>query len=322
MSQNFSPLGMSRPDGGDQPPGSGTKPSRLAEALFGALGPATFAGHRTLRANLPTVPLRDEVSGKVEPTPHDAALAARLDRGVDWVRVQLTAAELRSRTTTALSTAAGVPAISFSFGDGPELQFVAPNEADVRAAAERVKLGQSAGVTNSDEIVAQASDAGLFIAIALGLNPVEFRHFLMLFDVLELVLAVPLYEAKLHLDVNRPNTWLPEGSGIETVVPVPSHQSFPSGHMSYATALVEMLIRVLPFQEAQTKYLRQLATRIGHNRELAGLHTDLDTAAGRQLGGALGGWLADASRSPNQYPKWATLVAAAQSEWKLEGDEI
>ena len=79
----------------------------------------------------------------------------------------------------------------------------------------------------------------------------------------------------------RPSAVLPE---IEPVVPVPWHFSYPSGHATQVAVIAEILARVAPRQATR---LRELAYRVGLNREVAGLHYPSDSVAGF----ALGRWL-------------------------------
>jgi membrane-associated phospholipid phosphatase len=100
-------------------------------------------------------------------------------------------------------------------------------------------------------------------------------------------------------------------------VPTPKTHSFPSGHASGAWALVELFIAIIQPAKEWQAYLRELAGHISENRESAGLHTSLDSEAGKQLGQSLGLWMATAAKNDKRYPNWASLVAQAQTGWKL-----
>jgi membrane-associated phospholipid phosphatase len=299
--------------GGTQPPG-GYKPKRLIENDL--LAAATCAGAQTLAAALPK-PRSLKTKTSMVAVKYDKGLADSLEAGNDWVRMNLTAGELLADMKIGLlgdkGTANAKVTISLR---AKKMVFAAPKSKDLDAAIACVATLQTGGVLNRDEIVAQANDAALFIALALNPHPVRNRHVLELFDVLELVLARPLYETKLHLDVSRPSQHPKGKRSIHPVVPVPRHQSFPSGHASYAWALVELLIALLPLATDSGTYLRALSARIAANREAAGLHTSLDSEAGERLGQALAKWLTAAANDPKRYPKWAALVAQAQIGWK------
>jgi len=76
----------------------------------------------------------------------------------------------------------------------------------------------------------------------------------------------------------RPSVVLP---AIETVVPVPWHSSYPSGHATQSIVIAGLLSRLNPKSTAR---LHNLAFRVGKNREVAGLHYPSDTKAGVVLG--------------------------------------
>ncbi len=82
---------------------------------------------------------------------------------------------------------------------------------------------------------------------------------------------------KMKFQRARPTQLMPQ---LTTVIKVPSHSAYPSGHagQSYAAALV--LGEVDPAHKAQ--YLR-LAIDVAHRREIAGLHYPSDSDAGRDV---------------------------------------
>lgn len=96
-----------------------------------------------------------------------------------------------------------------------------------------------------------------------------------IFGLLATTTSYFIVREKYHFNRARP-TQLEER--LTTVVPVPRHASYPSGHSTqgYSTGL--LLSRLDPAHKEE--YL-QLGTRIGTNRELAGVHYPSDTAAGK-----------------------------------------
>ncbi len=311
-----------------QPPGSGNMANRLIDSNTGTTAAATYAGELTLDMALKPVKVLVAGAAAVNPVTSDRPLAKVMDGGNAWVRINLTANELLAELKIGLAGTRGkVDAeVSISLGGVSLKPIVAPIEDELRKAIKKAVTEQgkdAIDITNREEIVSQANDAGLTIARALDLDVLKHRRFLYLFDVMEFVLARPLYEAKLHLDVNRPSIPLlpPPGSTVPPVptvplVPVPKHQSFPSGHASYAWAIAELIDGIVTLNQEQKAYLQGLAERISKNRERAGLHTDLDTEDGKKLGQALGSWMVSAAKDETTYPKWATLVADAQGEWQ------
>ena len=76
----------------------------------------------------------------------------------------------------------------------------------------------------------------------------------------------------------RPSVVLPD---IQTVVPVPPYSAYPSGHATQSVVIATLMSEVAP---DAAKRLQALATQIGRNREIAGLHYPSDTNAGFKLG--------------------------------------
>ena len=65
---------------------------------------------------------------------------------------------------------------------------------------------------------------------------------------------------------------------------VPLHRAYPSGHATQAIVAARMLTE---WTGKQGDQLVKLATRVGRNREIAGLHFPSDTEAGFNLGSQL-----------------------------------
>jgi len=68
--------------------------------------------------------------------------------------------------------------------------------------------------------------------------------------------------------------------GLGSVIPVPAHPSYPSGHAAQIIALTEILGRVVP--DCSPTY-RRIAAGVAIRREIAGVHFPSDTLAGAQL---------------------------------------
>lgn len=67
---------------------------------------------------------------------------------------------------------------------------------------------------------------------------------------------------------------------LTTVVPVPPHAAYPSGHSSQFYSIALVLGEVDP---ANREKYEKTAIDIAHRREIAGIHYPSDTMAGRQL---------------------------------------
>lgn len=81
----------------------------------------------------------------------------------------------------------------------------------------------------------------------------------------------------------------------------PGHGSFPSGHATLAYCWAELLAHYVP---AQASPLRIIAVQIARNRELAGVHFESDSAAGKELGEAIAEAIIAAKRISPMEKGW------------------
>ncbi len=86
-----------------------------------------------------------------------------------------------------------------------------------------------------------------------------------------------IMDLKKQYDRVRPSYLDPS---LTTVIPVPGHPAYPSGHASQIFMLAHILSELLP--EARESFFED-AYEVAHNREIAGLHYPSDTEAGRVL---------------------------------------
>jgi hypothetical protein len=149
--------------------------------------------------------------------------------------------------------------------------------------------------------------------------PAKFRHTCEVLDVVNDVVAVPIYVIKHWLQVKRPKDVDPS---IKPWIPTPLHASFPSGHASYAHAAAVVLNALIAPSDLTA--FPKLAAAVAKRRELAGLHTHLDTAAGTTLGTAIGQHmveLATQGEAP-ELASWQALFVMAASEWLGPQDPV
>jgi len=92
---------------------------------------------------------------------------------------------------------------------------------------------------------------------------------------------------------------------LGTVVKIPNHPAYPSGHSIEAFTFAYIL-QVLDPKNAES--FRVDATRIAHNREIGGLHYPSDSEAGRQIARQL----VDLLLEDEGYQ---LLIERARSEW-------
>jgi acid phosphatase (class A) len=94
------------------------------------------------------------------------------------------------------------------------------------------------------------------------------------------------------------------------MIPTPSHPSYPNNHcfQSHLIALAVGSIFQGGMATAMTAQLTAMANRIGHNREVAGVHFQSDTDAGRDLATSVFDLLAE-------LPSFIVVRDAARQEW-------
>ena len=88
--------------------------------------------------------------------------------------------------------------------------------------------------------------------------------------------AITVQEKKKH-DVIRPSYY---DSSLTTVVNVPGHPAYPSGHSTQAHFIAHVLSWIDP---NNTEIYFEDAWRVATNREIAGLHYRSDSIAGKEL---------------------------------------
>ncbi|MGB4056890.1 MAG: hypothetical protein WBK77_02260 [Alphaproteobacteria bacterium] len=124
-------------------------------------------------------------------------------------------------------------------------------------------------------------------AVTLGVREVDF--FLM--------------KAKKYYGRARPTQLEPE---LTTVIPVPKHAAYPSGHGTQARMAARILTEIDP---ANKESYEQYARDVAHRREVAGLHYPSDSKAGSDLADAVFEKLI-------QHPQYKKTLEAAKEEFK------
>lgn len=112
-----------------------------------------------------------------------------------------------------------------------------------------------------------------------------------------------IFRLKTGSDRVRPHKLDPT---LTTVIDVPEHPAYPSGHSTQAHAVAFLLTRLAP--EHQAEFERD-ALRVAINREIAGVHYPSDSAAGRLLARQIVDLMLE-----NQ--EFAALVESAKAEWQ------
>lgn len=214
-------------------------------------------------------------------------------------------------------------------GGGLGLTLSGPDRGEVKQAIGGVFQLMVEARPRYIESAAQADFLELVFALDLGLlRPANLQALILdgkydwtfqVIDTVTSVLATPLYYAKQMLAVERPSAiGIDIGHGfpkvnLVPVLPEPRHASFPSGHAAAAHAIATVLNCLC---QPNGNRFAKLAARIGQNREVVGLHTNLDTHAGCKLGEAIAAWMADKGEKPSaDFPWWSVMYAKAAAEW-------
>lgn len=111
-----------------------------------------------------------------------------------------------------------------------------------------------------------------------------------------------VYRLKAQFNRTRPSAL---DKSLSTVVAVPGHPAYPSGHASQAYLFAHILTYLDPL--SANAYFAD-AERIAKNREIAGLHYPSDSEAGRLLAGQLFLMLL-------AEPTFKSLLVEAEMEW-------
>ncbi len=192
---------------------------------------------------------------------------------------------------------------------------VAYPQAQAKAAVKRVADELRLGEVNLDFIAVEAENPTWPFVHALRMHdsPIErYAYTGEVMDVVADVHAPPIYVLKHLMGVKRPHE---VDTTIRPWVPSPAHASFPSGHGTYAHAMAVVLHALTGASDATA--LPNLAAAVAKRRELAGVHTHLDSAMGAKLGAGIGAYMiAQATEGTNpEFAPWRTLFAMASREW-------
>lgn len=215
----------------------------------------------------------------------------------------------------------GIPSASILGPGSVAITLPAVTAATVSSAALAVVLKPAL----KTEMLAEASFPELLFLMGISclrndlgdtaLSDLAFREryaaTLLLVDVVVDLVSAIVQPLKYKLDVPRPrNFWTPP---FDPVITQPRHSSYPSGHSTVAHTLAAVMTNVLgmPAPPA-TNALHTLADHIAVRREDAGLHTSVDSSAGKTIGSSLGGFML-AAGAP-WFPVWSAILARARAE--------
>lgn len=140
-----------------------------------------------------------------------------------------------------------------------------------------------------NEVLAQTTGVLDFFAAIIGMQAHRHKYTLEIIA-LAMTLAIDVEMRIKHaFACERPSELSPQ---IQTMIPIPGHSSWPSGHATesfvVATILQALLQSANQTGDQYKEQLQRLAARVAVNRTVAGLHYPVDSAVGRLLGTALG----------------------------------
>lgn len=178
---------------------------------------------------------------------------------------------------------------------------VLQKQADIVARAAGARLQPKSDQIESrdrlTEITAQVVPPFAFWCAVLPIHPDRMPRTIELMQLMLSLCGVAEQRFKHALAVPRPQYFNPS---VFPAILTPSHASLPSGHATEAFAVSNLLYQLMTDSPGVTKspaapelraLLLGLAMRIANNRFYAGLHTPIDTSAGRMLGTVLANYL-------------------------------
>jgi hypothetical protein len=201
-------------------------------------------------------------------------------------------------------TPGGSPPLRLATMSRPERD-VLEHQADLEAAEPLKRLmpksDDFASRARLTEITAQVVPPFAFWCAALPIHPDRMPRTVELMQVMLSLCFHAGQRFKHALAVPRPQYFNPK---VFPAILTPSHASLPSGHAAEAYAVSNLLYwllagpaagapRARPYADHASlrTLLTSLAARIADNRFVAGLHTPIDTSAGRMLGTVLAEYL-------------------------------
>lgn len=246
------------------------------------------------------------------PAPSTRPLPGPTDTGPD-IMVFLAQAEFAQSVQYKRSIVRDVPmAMTISGVASPAIELQRPSDAMLAAQAVGTRRKMAGAAASLSEILAQDQEVDRFTLSVLNMHPADFPAVHVLVRTMLFCANQVCFAAKDFFQVKRPSQLL-DGAFIP-IVPLPPHSSFPGGHATQTTAVVAVINQLLSSAAPEQKAgLSGLAKEITTLRETAGLHYEVDSTAGTELGN----WAAlqfTALASSGTQPSLSKLWAAAQAE--------
>jgi membrane-associated phospholipid phosphatase len=274
---------------------------------------------------------RDGVAGPWQdltpPTQHpfegDAGSTENLARWSPDVRGRVIDFELFSKIGFSVDAATATPRraslwhLAVTGGSGtaaptatyaPLARFIRPTEAIFAAQVKRLNNYADLRGDRLSEVISELPGPDAFLASVAYLHPARARWTLELLSAVFRLANFVEMRVKHALSCRRPLEYSPQ---LQPIIMSPAHGALPSGHAteSFMAALVLWeLLRPSLATGSVNLYALQLmrtAARVAINRQVAGVHTPVESAAGAMLGLTLGRYFVGRCAAvPLTYAAW------------------
>lgn len=281
-------------------------------SLAAAPTPSGDLVRAVLAAQSTTLMVPSKVTVKPDPALDDPQA---LDRWALDVQFSLIVVESLSRFTFIVDTTNSAGHLFYNHGGSSRLvsSITRPTQDWLRTQAEGIASTRTAYAAASsvvDAMVAQDTQIDSFFLRSTGLTLSSAPATYNLARAVSVLANLACQRFKHAFAVARPGELDPS---IVPLLTVPGHASFPGGHATMAGAMESLLLAIWA-GHADAAKLAQLAESIAENRVRAGLHYQIDSTAGLQLGRDLVRSFALSVGNPAELPMLHHLWDAAKTE--------
>jgi membrane-associated phospholipid phosphatase len=208
----------------------------------------------------------------------------------------------------------------------PLARFIRPGIATFVAQMELLNNYADLRPDRASEIISQLGGGQAFLASITYLNVERTKYTLELLAAVQRVATFVEMRIKFALACRRGIEFSPQ---IEPMIAVPTHAALPSGHATETFAMSTVLWYLLSSSSSKAVYsqsiwgsrLMRVAARVAINRQVAGVHTPVESVAGAMLGLTLGNYLVARFGATATYDAWqfdGTIYPHTQDfDWTL-----
>jgi hypothetical protein len=165
------------------------------------------------------------------------------------------------------------------------------------------------------EILSQAADFRAFFYSLTGLDRAPIPRIDELIDVAWAWATHVLMMLKNNIAEYRP---VQRSALVVPIIATPGHGSLPSGHATIASMTAHLLAELLYPSAGNSRpaeLLRRLAARIAFNRVVAGVHFQMDSFVGRELGSRLADAFVNMASATPKGVSGSAVTVEMSSEW-------